>query len=139
MTQRTVMRMNLQQMMAMDDKEGQSPETQAPPIADPPNTIHYITKQVNKAQNGAVEDYAYFFGPSRSRAATMQALIRIYPRTRAFLRAANATEWHENNHFSWTETNGDKVLLTIETAECDCLRERTKPSALPCCSRCARI
>lgn len=107
------MRVKYTQMMAMRDNELQ-PSQARTPSSEPTDTIHYFTAHTTLANHAGVV-YHVPFGPSRSRTATTQALSHFFPRTAGLLNGNDVVEWNRNNHFRWTEDNGDKVLVRIET------------------------
>jgi len=115
MAQRTTMRVSLAQLMAMRDNARQSSQAPVAPAVEPTDTIYYVTAHITVVNNGGFV-YHVAFGPNRSRSTTMEALTHIFPRVESFFEGLPGPVPMDdrNNHFRWTENNGDEVLVRIE-------------------------
>jgi len=101
--------------MAMRDNTRQPSQGPSTPVAEPTDTIYYITAHITFANNAGFI-YHVAFGPNRSHSTTMGALTHIFPRVEIFLEdlPAPVPMDNRNNHFRWTEANGDEVLVKME-------------------------
>ena len=115
MAQRTTMRVSLAQLRSMRDNVRQPFQTPSAPVAEPTDTIYYITAHITFANNAGFV-YHVAFGPNRSISTTMEALIHIFPSVESFFGGlpAPVSMNDRNNHFRWTEANGDEVLVKVE-------------------------
>jgi hypothetical protein len=109
------MRLSLAQLMAMRDNTRQPSQAPSTPVAEPTDTIYYITAHITAANNAGFV-YHVAFGPNRSHSTTMGALTHIFPRVESFLEdlPAPVPMDNRNSHFRWTEANGDEVLVKVE-------------------------
>jgi len=115
MAQRTTMRISLAQLMAIRNNARQPSQAPVAPIAEPTDTIYYITAHITAAHNAGFV-YHVAFGPNRSHSTTMKTLTHIFPRVESFLEGLPApiSMNDRNNHFRWTEASGDEVLIKVE-------------------------
>ena len=102
MAQRTVMRMNIAQLKAMDG-DPRSPTVAGTQLPPPTDIIYFVTKRRVKA-NGQGHHFGCVFGPSRSLENALKAIFMIYPRARGFLQHNPAKGFA---HIRWTDDDGD--------------------------------
>lgn len=109
------MRVSLAQLMAMRNNAHQPSQAPIPPVAEPTDTVYYITAHITVANNGGFV-YNVAFGPNRSRSTTMETLTHIFPRVESFFEGLTGTVRMDdrNNHLRWTEANGDEVYVKVE-------------------------
>jgi len=112
------MRVSLAQLRTMRDNTRQPSQGPSTPVAEPTDTLYYITTHTTAANNAGFI-YHVAFGPNRSHSITMGALTHIFPRVKSFLEGipAPVSRDDRNNHFRWTEADGDEVLVKVEAGE----------------------